>query len=526
MIERNDLIVGNATQLCHGLITRTRTTVVGVEKSVIDYLVVCEELFSHMIEMTVDENNKYPIECHRKNGGKIKVTKTDHNMLAGTFGLKTLKDVKEIRREVFKYDDEEGMKKFREMTSKDVLSNCFDEKDVTKAANKWLKELKNILHRSFKKVRVGNKKQENNESVDLLKDKLKLQNDLDATENDDKTTDNIKKIHILRDKIEEIDKDLANKNADKQAHIIIEHLDELTGDDGELSTLKMWKLKKKLYRQNKEVPMAMQDETGNLITNKPSLLKLYQNTYQNRLAHKNIQEGLEDMQMLKEYLFKSRSSHSAEINVADWTESEIRKVCSKLKSGKARDREDFIFELFNPKFCGDDMSRSLLKMFNEIKNKLEIPQFMKKVAITSLYKNKGCKSDFSNQRGIFNVSKIRSILDKMLYLDVYETIDQELSYSNIGARKGRNIRDHLFVVYAIINDVINGSAPPIDIQSIDITKCFDEMWFAETHNDLYDVKVQDKKFALIAKLDEEAEVVVKTPAGPTNEFKLNELIMQ
>ena len=59
VIERNDLIVGNATQLCHGLITRTRTTVVGVEKSVIDYIVVCEELFSHMIEMTVDENNKY-----------------------------------------------------------------------------------------------------------------------------------------------------------------------------------------------------------------------------------------------------------------------------------------------------------------------------------------------------------------------------------------------------------------------------------------------------------------------------------
>ena len=151
---------------------------------------------------------------------------------------------------------------------------------------------------------------------------------------------------------------------------------------------------------------------------------------------------------------------------------------------------------------------------------------MKKVAITSLYKNKGCKSDFSNQRGIFNVSKIRSILDKILYKDVYDNIDQELSYSNIGARKGRNIRDHLFVVYSIINDVINGSSPPIDIQSIDINKCFDEMGYAETHNDLFDVNVQDRKFALIAKLDEEAEVIVKTPAGPTEEFKLKELIMQ
>ena len=95
---------------------------------------------------------------------------------------------------------------------------------------------------------------------------------------------------------------------------------------------------------------------------------------------------------------------------------------------------------------------------------------MKKVAITSLYKNKGCKSDFSHQRGIFNVSKVRSILDKILYKDVYETIDQKLRYSNIGTRKCRNIREHSFVVYSIINDVINESSSPKDIQFIDINK--------------------------------------------------------
>ena len=185
-----------------------------------------------------------------------------------------------------------------------------------------------------------------------------------------------------------------------------------------------------------------------------------------------------------------------------------------------------MFELFNPSVCGDDMILSLEKMFNGIKNNLDIPQFMQRVAITSLYKLKGSKSDFSNQRGVFNVSKVRSLLDKLLYEDEYDTIDEELSDCNIGGRRGRNIRDHLFVVYAVINDVINGTAPPIDIQTLDIYKCFDEMWYAETHNDLYDVKVQDNKFALIAKLDEEADVIVKTPCGPTDEFKLRELVMQ
>ena len=124
------------------------------------------------------------------------------------------------------------------------------------------------------------------------------------------------------------------------------------------------------------------------------------------------------------------------------------------------------------------------------------------------------------------MSKVRSILDKILYDDVYQTIDDELSYSNIGGRKGRNIRDHLFVVYGIINDVINGSSPSVDIQSMDIHKCFDEMWYEETHNDMFDVKVQDDRFALIAKMDEKAEVIVKTPCGPTNEFTLQKIVMQ
>ena len=526
VIERNDLIVGNATKLCHGIITRARSTIVGVEKSVIDFLVVCEELFAHMNEMTIDENSNYPIESHRKIGNKVKVTKSDHNMIIGIFLLKTLKEEKETRREIFKYNYKEGLHKFYEMTSKDILTKCFDEEDITKASKKWLKELKNILQRSFKKVRIGTKKQINNEAVALLKDKMKLKNDLDDIEKEAKNPENIRKKHILKDRIDRIDQNLANINAEKQANIIFEHFEELTGENGDFCSIKMWNLKKKLYQRNHEVPLAMQDEAGNVIANKTSLRKLYQKTYQNRLSHKPIQEDWKDFQNLKESLFRERISYSSEVIVKDWTKSEIDKVCSKLKSGKARDRDDLIFELFNPKVCGADMSNSLQKMFNGIKNNLDIPGFMRKVAITSLYKNKGSKSDFSNQRGVFNVSKVRSILDKILYNDVYETIDKELSYSNIGARKGRNIRDHLFVVYAIINDVINGSSPPIDIQSIDINKCFDEMWYEEVHNDLYDVKVQDKKFALIAKLDEEAEVIVKTPAGPTNEFKLEDLIMQ
>ena len=98
-------------------------------------------------------------------------------------------------------------------------------------------------------------------------------------------------------------------------------------------------------------------------------------------------------------------------------------------------------------------------------------------------------------------------MDKILYDDVYPIVDDELIYSNIGGRKGRYIRDHLFIIYAVINDVMNGSSPDVDVQTMDIYKCFDEMWYQDTHNDMFDVKVQDDKFSLIAKMDENAQIL-------------------
>ena len=52
------------------------------------------------------------------------------------------------------------------------------------------------------------------------------------------------------------------------------------------------------------------------------------------------------------------------------------------------------------------------------------------------------------------------------------------------------------------------------------------MWYEETHNDMYDVKVQDDKFCLIAKMDETAKVVVETPCGLTYEFTLERIVRQ
>ena len=72
-----------------------------------------------------------------------------------------------------------------------------------------------------------------------------------------------------------------------------------------------------------------------------------------------------------------------------------------------------------------------------------------------------------NQRGIFGVTIFRHILDKLIYNDTYKTIDEKLTDCNVGARKERNHRDNLFVLYGVINSVLNGEMEEIDLQLFD-----------------------------------------------------------
>ena len=94
-----------------------------------------------------------------------------------------------------------------------------------------------------------------------------------------------------------------------------------------------------------------------------------------------------------------------------------------------------------------------------------------------------------------------------------------MSDSNVGARKGRNIRNHLFLVYGIINSVNKGESKPVDLNLYDLVQCFDSMWLDEAMNNLYDTidkKERDDKLALIYEGNKEVEVAIKTPFGLTN----------
>ena len=146
---------------------------------------------------------------------------------------------------------------------------------------------------------------------------------------------------------------------------------------------------------------------------------------------------------------------------------------------------------------GSDLIKAVTKCMNNIKDQQVIPEYLQKCNVTSLYKNKGSRKDFNWYRGVFRSTVLRSILDKPIFNDDHQSIDDNLTDSNVGGRRGRNIRDHIYVINAIMNSITSGSEEACDITVHDIEKCFDSLWAQECVNTLYEYGLDNDKLVLI-----------------------------
>ena len=198
-----------------------------------------------------------------------------------------------------------------------------------------------------------------------------------------------------------------------------------------------------------------------------------------------------------------------------------------LKKNKARDPIGWSNELFKDGVAGQQFKLSLLHLINKMKDNNEIPEFVRLADVATIYKGKGSKNDLTNDRGVFIVTIIRSILMRLIYMDFYHLIDESMSDSQIGARKGKNIRNHIWIVNGIISDVLSTkSKKPIDIQIFDYKQCFDSLWLKECMNDVYEAGLNNDKFALLYNVNSTVNIAVKTPIGRTSRQNIRNSIIQ
>jgi hypothetical protein len=447
IVQRNNLTVLNSLPLCEGTITRHRVTKVGEEKSVLDYFIVCDKLAQYVEKMVVDEDRIDVLTKFAGKKGTGKMVKSDHNLLSAYFNVQYDHIPKKIRTEVFDFKNTDSLEAFYKETSGDRLTKCFDSgRGIDENAEAFNKELSKIVSKCFKKVRIKKSKSKIDERLQKL--------DAMKKELVEKPT------AVLQKEVEDLEFEIQQCCAAENSKKIRDQVSNLSSLDGGFSSNMMWQVKKKVIKKTSDPPMAKKDSHGNLVT-APNLLKdLYKEEYTYRLRHREIKPSLLTLKQLKEDLWSRRLRVLSEIPSDDWSLEDVQKVLTSMKNNKARDPLGYVNELFKPGVCGSDLSAAITLLVNGVKNEVCTPNIMKLNNISTIYKNKGSRFDLVNDRGIFNMVIFRKIVDRLIYNDKYECIDKNMSDSNVGGRKGRNIRNHLFMVYGIINSVLNNESPP------------------------------------------------------------------
>ena len=165
-------------------------------------------------------------------------------------------------------------------------------------------------------------------------------------------------------------------------------------------------------------------------------------------------------------------------------------------------------------------------MFNHMKEELVIPECLKRAHVTILHKKK-CKLDLNNWRGIFVCSVLRNILMKLIYGRTYDKVDDSMTDSQIGARKRKSVRNHLFILNSIISDVMSSvKKEPIDLSVMDFKQMFDSEELTVCLNSMYDANIKDDMLALMYEANKTTIFSVKTPNGTTKPAEIVNKVLQ
>ena len=176
----------------------------------------------------------------------------------------------------------------------------------------------------------------------------------------------------LDDKEEE---DLINLEAliseeceDENRKKVMDNFKDMNGLDGNLKHQGVWKAKKKYFPKIKPtLPVGKKNLKGQIITNPEELKDLYLETFKYRLRKRPVKPGYEDLLEQQEKLFNLRLDMAKNEKSPAWKMCDLEAAIKSLKSGKCRDPDGLIREIFKDDVMGDNLKKSMLIMYNKIK---------------------------------------------------------------------------------------------------------------------------------------------------------------
>ena len=508
-----NLTVVNSLPLCKGLITRSRNKDGKYENSVLDFFVVCNRVLPYVIEMKIDEEKEHVLTNYKRVKVDGKATDSDHNTLYMDLDFE-IEDSNPKRKEIFNFKSKEGQEKFKQLTSgNEKFTKCFQTNAPLKIQiENWREALRSACKEAFPKIRI--KKRKNIQINAQLSKLIKQRNFLTANYVD--KNEEIKKLEEIISSIE------AEENRKK----ILNNFKYFSENPEMIEMSKMWKLLKKIWPKYESKSTAKKNYKGEIISNPSDLKVLLAQEYKERLRKRPMKIEMKSIMIEKQKIFNMKINLAINNKSPDWSLKELEQALDNLKNNKSRDCEGFSNEIFKQSVIGTNLKMSLLVMFNKMKENSLIPKFFNFANVTTVPK-KGSRLILANERGIFRVSVIRSILMNMIYERNYSKIDNNMSDCQMGGRRQKSCKNNIFILNGVIHDVMTSrNSQPIVIQFYDYCQMFDSINLQEAISDIYDLGLDNDTLDLIYKSNSEISMAVKTTHGLTERQMITDTVLQ
>ena len=506
MIKKHGLGIVNADECCEGLWTRIE----GDQRSVIDYIMVLEEDMKLVQSMVVDEDKDItPYYNQSVDGDEYERIYTDHCTITMTMNL-TIQN--ETQQTYCKVLDKEGYVKFREQLKEERVSEIIDNRDIRKTYTIWNDKILKIRDRCSRKVKIR-KQWKVNRKLSVVKKRISRELRSAVDKNRIKTLKYMKK--VISEQIDE--------EEHKKKFIRIERTVAEIKKSGGVNSNTFWDVRKKLTNRKKETAHAVIDENGEKKESPEEILTVYSTWYKNLLstrpAETDTEKQAEEVIDMVSRSMKAIASHQTPRKT---TIEEVEAVVKKLNPKKAKDsaswRNSLILE------GGEEMNTSLKNIVNQVDSQENIPDEWEKMEILANNK-KGNKMLMNNKRGLFLTNNISKVYERVVKRRNDENFRKCITEWQTGGLKDRAPIDNTFLINSIIEQN-NYLKKNTYLVLTDAEKCFDKLWLDDGIYELWRCGTDIRDCMMIRKLNEKAEVVVRTPVGNTQPFTLHNIVRQ
>ncbi len=517
VVSKYGLEVLNFNTKCVGKWTRVqyKKNPEVIEKSVIDYVMVCKSLLPYLSEMIIDEEKTIGPFWVRRNKKKGDTRKhSDHNSILFKASIPWSPNSEHPNTSGVQGGHrltEEGLVTFKKLTEHMDIIPGID-------FNTFKGRVTDIMDIAFPKkspLKPGRKANidnmiTNKHLIPIVRIVIPFLKRGKAEKAAAK-----KYISFLQDLQMKITQKLKSAR-------VIKTLSEINNDNGQFSIEGFWKLKNSLSLPDRSRSSVISREGVELFGG-PAILEEYMNEFSGRLSKSPPHPKFSRYVMLTNKLFeKYLESASSSRSEPDFEASEITKVVSTLKPKCAIPEMSLPSEVY--KYGGTNLVSNLTTSLNLIKESLKVPESWANVVISAIYKNKGSRKVLEFYRGIFLTVVVSKVLEKLIKL----RIEPHLSNVNklqAGSTKNRGTCDSTFLLNGMI-DHARYLNTELFLTFYDYTTCFDSLWLEECMIVLWDLGIRNELFSLIFLLNESSVIRVNSPFGMTRPFECPRIVKQ